>query len=95
MIEQGLVKEVEKLVNMGYGFNLPAMSGIGYKQIGMFLGGELTLDAAIQRIKFATHRFVRQQYNWFRLSDNRIKWFDIGGGVETEITAQVAGFISK
>ena len=95
MIERGLVEEVKKLVNMGYDFNLPAMSGIGYKQIGMFLRSELTLDAAIQQIKFETHRFVRHQYNWFRLRDNRILWFDIQGEMESEITAQVAGFLGR
>ena len=94
MIEQGLVEEVKKLVNMGYDFNLPAMSGIGYKQIGMFLKGELTLAAAIQQIKFETHRFVRHQYSWFRLKDDTIQWFDIQGKVESEITAPLAKFIS-
>jgi len=93
MIEQGLVTEVEKLINMGYGFNLPAMSGIGYKQISMFLKGELTLESAKEQIKFETHRFVRRQYNWFQLKDDRIKWFDIQGKVESEITTLLARFI--
>ena len=93
MIKQGLVAEVKKLVNMGYDFTLPAMSGIGYKQIGMFLGGELTLAAAIQQIKFETHRFVRHQYNWFRLEDDRIEWFDIIDTAEWEITTRLAKFI--
>ena len=92
MMEQGLVEEVRKLVNMGYEFNLPAMSGIGYKQVGMFLRGELTLESAIQQIKSETHRFVRHQYGWFRLGDNRIRWFDIEGEAEAEIRAQVAMF---
>jgi len=87
MIERGLVAEVERLVSMGYDFNLPAMSGIGYKEIGMFLRGELTLAAAIQQIKFETHRFVRHQYSWFRLKDDRIKWFDIRDSVGSKITA--------
>jgi len=93
MIEQGLVAEVKKLVNMGYDLDLPAMSGIGYKQISMFLRGELTLAAAIQQIKFETHRFVRHQYSWFRLKDDRIKWFDILDKTESEITALLARFI--
>ena len=92
MIKQGLVEEVKKLVNMGYDLNLPAMSGIGYKQIGMFLKGELTLDAAIPQIKFETHRFVRHQYNWFRLKDDRIQWFNIQRKVDQEITALIAKF---
>lgn len=95
MIKQGLVAEVEKLMNMGYGFNLPAMSGIGYKQIGMFLRGELTLAAAIQQIKFETHRFVRHQYTWFQLKDDRIKWFDIQGKAESGITSLVARFMGR
>lgn len=92
MIERGLVAEVEKLMNMGYDFNLPAMSGIGYKEIGMFLRGELTLAAAIQQIKFETHRFVRHQYGWFRLKDDRIRWFDIRDGVGSKITALLTEF---
>jgi tRNA dimethylallyltransferase len=93
MIAQGLVAEVEKLVNMGYDFNLPAMSGIGYKQIGLFLKEELTLAAAIQQIKFATHRFVRHQYAWFRLKDDRIHWFDVKNQREKEIETILAKFL--
>jgi len=95
MIEQGLVEEVKKLMNMGYGLSLPAMSSIGYRQIGMYLEGGMTLEAAIQQIKFESHRFVRQQHNWFSPKDDRIRWFDIQGRVEPEITALVDKFISK
>lgn len=93
MIRRGLVAEVEKLVNMGYDFNMPAMSGIGYRQIGMFLNGELTLAAAIQQIKFETHRFVRHQYNWFKLQDKRIEWFDTQIKTNSEITVLVTRFL--
>jgi len=95
MIEQGLVDEVKRLRAMGYGFNLPAMSGIGYKQIGMFLKGELTLVAATQQIKFETHRFVRHQFAWFRLKDDRIHWFDIQSKVDSEIIAAITQFVTE
>jgi len=95
MLAQGLVAEVEKLVSRGYDFNLPAMSGIGYKQIGMFLRGELTLAVAVQQIKFETHRFVRHQYAWFQLKDDRIQWFDIHRQLDSEISLLVAGFIGQ
>ena len=95
MIKQGLVAEVEKLMNMGYDFNLSAMSGIGYKQISTFLNGELTLAIAIQQIKFETHRLVRHQYNWFRLKDDRIQWFDIQSKLDSEITMQLAELIQE
>jgi tRNA A37 N6-isopentenylltransferase MiaA len=31
----------------------------------------------VERIKFDTHRFIRQQANWFRQDDTRISWFDV------------------
>ena len=79
MIQRGLVEEVEQLLKRGYSSSLPSMSGIGYKQIGQFLRGEMTLPEAIDKIKYETHRLARHQYAWFRLSDSRIRWFDVSG----------------
>jgi len=76
MMAQGLVEEVEELVAKGYGFDLPAMSGLGYRQIGLYLQGEVTLEEAVALIKRETRRFVRQQYTWFRLANPKIRWFD-------------------
>ncbi|HID63583.1 MAG TPA: tRNA (adenosine(37)-N6)-dimethylallyltransferase MiaA [Anaerolineae bacterium] len=75
MIERGLVEEVKGLVEQGYGYDLPAMSGLGYRQVGCYLRGEISLAEAIRLIKRDTRRFVRQQYNWFRLDDDTIRWF--------------------
>ncbi len=94
MVAHGLVDEVKKLLKMGYSLNLPAMSGIGYRQIGRHLQGELGRAEAIQQIKYETHRFARHQYNWFRLNDKRIHWFDIQAGAEPAISAEVAQFFS-
>jgi tRNA dimethylallyltransferase len=93
MIEQGLVDEVKRLMSRGFDFNLPALSSIGYKQIGHFLRGELTLPGAIQQIKFETHRFARQQYTWFRLEDSRIHWFDIQRTADSQIMAPLNRFL--
>jgi len=82
MIKKGLIEEVEELLNKGYGPSLPSMSGIGYAQIVQFLRGEMTLPEAIARMKYETHRLVRHQYAWFRLSDSRIHWLDVS---ETDI----------
>ncbi|MBN1863059.1 MAG: tRNA (adenosine(37)-N6)-dimethylallyltransferase MiaA [Dehalococcoidales bacterium] len=93
MMAQGLVAEVKGLLDMGYPLSLPAMSGIGYRQVGRFLKGELTLDEATRQIKTETHRFVRQQYAWFRPGDARIRWFAIGSeGVVGEIMDLVTQF---
>jgi tRNA dimethylallyltransferase len=79
MMANGLVEEMRALMAKGYDWNLPALSAIGYKQVGMYLRGECDLDEAVRLIKHDTRRFVRQQYNWFRLNDPKIKWWDAEG----------------
>jgi len=93
MIERGLVEEVNNLIDTGYSLDLPSLSSIGYRQIGEFLEGRTTLEAAIQQIKFESHRLVRQQYNWFSQKDDRIRWFDTHSRAEPEIAALVDRFI--
>lgn len=93
MLEQGLVAEVENLIARGYSFNLPSMSGIGYRQIGMYLEGKLALAEAVQQIKFETHRFVRHQYNWFRLKDARINWYNVTDESDAAIIDSIAIFL--
>ena len=76
MLAAGLLDEVQRLAARGYGRGVPAMSGLGYRQLLDHLDGALTLDEAVARIKFETHRFARQQATWFRSDDPRIQWLD-------------------
>jgi tRNA dimethylallyltransferase len=77
MLDEGLLAEVQALLAAGYARHLPAMSGLGYQQLAAHLAGEMTLAEAVERIKFETHRFARQQYTWFRPDDPHIHWYDI------------------
>ncbi len=72
-IETGLVAEVRSLVAHGYGYDLPAMQSLGYREIGQYLQGRLTLDDAIASQQQATRRYARRQLTWFR-RDERIHW---------------------
>ena len=101
MIQRGLVEEVEQLLRKGYSPSLPSMSGIGYKQISEFLRGEMTSSEATDKIKYETHRLARHQYAWFRLSDSKIRWFDVSGTeaqasvlLLNKVKALIEGFIS-
>jgi tRNA dimethylallyltransferase len=80
MVAAGLVDEVRGLIERGYGCDLPAMSGIGYRQVCQHLAGELSLAEAIERVKTETHRLSRMQRNWFRERDPRIHWIDATAG---------------
>lgn len=76
MMAAGLLEEVASLKAAGYDRRLPAMSGLGYRQLWAYLAGEMSLAEAVERIKFETHRFARQQATWFRRDDPTIVWFE-------------------
>jgi tRNA dimethylallyltransferase len=75
MFEAGLIEEVQNLLAQGYQPDLPSMSGVGYGQVTAYLRGEMTLEAAKERMRFVTHRYIRQQYTWLR-RDPEIIWLE-------------------
>ncbi len=70
------------------------MSGLGYRQIAMYLEGKIDLPEAVRLFKRDTRRFVHHQYSWFRLDDPRIKWFDTSTVAYETIRAEVKDFLS-
>lgn len=76
MVEAGLVKEVEILLNQGVTPECQAMKGIGYKEIVSYLQGEVSLDFAIDTIKKSTRHFAKRQLTWFRKMPY-IDWYDV------------------
>lgn len=76
LIERGLAEEVRQLLSKGYDVNLPAMQGLGYKEIAGCLKGEYDINYAVLLLKQSTRRFAKRQYTWFR-ADKRIRWIDV------------------
>ena len=86
MIKSGLIDEVKKIVeklkNVGTGhrlipsrkiWELSSMSGIGYKQVGMYLREEINKNEMIRILKRDTRHYAKRQISWFK-RDKRIKW---------------------
>ncbi len=71
-IAEGLIEETKKLAGK-YGWSIPSMSGIGYKQIGLYLRGEMTLNEALEVLKRDTRRYTKRQKTWFK-RDKKIVW---------------------
>lgn len=81
MVRQGLVDEVRGLLAAGYGWDLPALSSLGYIQFRPYLAGEAPLEEAVARLKYDTHAFIRHQYTWFRRFPVA-QWIDAGNASE-------------
>jgi tRNA dimethylallyltransferase len=89
MLRLGLIDEVKGIIDLieakrrGQGDTetggpLPSMQAIGYKEIAMFLRGEVPLDEAVRLIKKGTRKYAKRQFTWFR-KENNIHWVDITG----------------
>ncbi len=90
MIRHGWIPETQKLLDSGYGTNLSAMGGIGYKEISEYLLGNSTWTFCISKIKSRTHRLIRTQSNWFRRIDRSVTWFDSHELNPVEISGQIS-----
>ena len=96
MVAAGLVAETRALLDR-YDPALPALTSLGYREIGAYLRGECTLEAAVQQIKIETHRYVRHQMTWFRKMPE-IQWYELDSPAAqadpvTELMRLVSNFL--
>lgn len=75
MVENGLIEEVTKLKEMGYGKELNSMQGIGYKEIRDYVDGVYDLDTAIETLKKNTRNFAKRQITWFK-REKEVVWLN-------------------
>lgn len=73
MIEQGLVAETQKVLDMGYSKDLQPLNAVGYREIISVLNNEMDLETATRKIKTQTRRYAKRQLTWFRRWDF-IEW---------------------
>lgn len=76
MMEEGLIDEVKSILKRGYSKELVSLQGIGYKEVIMYLDGEISLDESVDLIKQKSRNYAKRQLTWFR-RDKRISWIDV------------------
>lgn len=76
LMEQGLLQEVQGLLDMGLTEEHISMKGIGYKELIGYLQGNYDLDTAISQIQQNTRHYAKRQLTWFRRYDT-MEWFDL------------------
>ena len=94
MIAAGLVDEVRALLEAGYTWDCPAMSGLGYAQWQPVLAGEAAHEDAVTAIRRDTRAYVRRQYTWFKGHGSGIKWLDAARITPAEVIAAVDRWLS-
>lgn len=66
MIKNGLVTEVQSLIDIGVTDKNQCMQGIGYKEIYSYLTGNISLEEAVEQIKLNTRRYAKRQITFFK-----------------------------
>ena len=64
MMKAGWLEEVKSLIHQG--INLDLVQEIGYRELGDYLNGKLTLEAAIDSIQKQTRHYAKRQITWFK-----------------------------
>lgn len=92
MLDDGLLKEVESLLERGYDASLKSMKSLGYRHMVEYINGEKDWDETVRTLKRDTRRYAKRQLTWFR-SDDEIKWVEPEN--IDEITKMVKTFLAK
>jgi len=74
MFLSGIIEETSHLISE-YGFDLPILETIGYREARDVLNNHSTIDKAIELTATKTIQFAKRQKTWFRNKNNPI-WLD-------------------
>ncbi len=84
MMTDGLLTEVEQLLQAGVSPQAQAMQGIGYKELVPVLSGQRPLSEAVSEIQQNTRRYAKRQWTWFR-RNGAVRWLNMAQpGARTE-----------
>lgn len=76
MLEHGGWDETKMILDK-YSEHLNSVTGIGYRQLGLALSGEMSKEQAVELFKRDTRRYAKRQLTWFN-RDTRINWVGLG-----------------
>ncbi len=78
-LEDGMLDEVQKLLDSGLTPNQLIYYGLEYKFLTLYLIGELSYEEMFAKLEIAIHQFAKRQMTWFRGMEKRgtkIHWID-------------------
>ena len=73
MLDSGLVEEVERVVLPVRDKCTTSLAGIGYKEVLMYLDGDITFSDMAELIKKRSRNYAKRQLTWFR-RNKEIHW---------------------
>jgi len=84
-LEEGMVEEVQNLLDSGIKPEDLIYYGLEYKFLTQYLTGEISYDYMVEKLNISIHQFAKRQMTWFRKMEKdgfNIHWLD--GHMSTE-----------
>ena len=73
MVRQGLLQEVQDLLDSGLPRDATALQAIGFKQFLAVADGAATTDQAVEEVKLRSRQYAKRQLTWLRRNPD-IHW---------------------
>ena len=94
-LEQGMIKEVQGLLDSGVSREFLLGLGLEYRFITQYLIGEIPdRDDMLAQLAHAIRKFAKRQMTWFRRNPD-IVWLDMGGDYMAQACEAVEAFLAK
>ena len=80
-LQQGMVEEVERILQSGVKPEDLIYYGLEYKYLTLYLTGQLGYEEMVQQLNVAIHQFAKRQMTWFRKMERDgfdIHWLESG-----------------
>ena len=86
MIKDGLEDEVRRIWDKYPNEDTTAMQALGYKEMLLFIKGEISLDEAKELIKKGSRHYAKRQLTWFKRESSAV-WLNLDEFSSPEKTA--------
>ena len=87
-LQQGMVEEVERILQSGVKPEDLIYYGLEYKYLTLYLTGQLGYEEMVQQLNVAIHQFAKRQMTWFRKMERDgfdIHWLESGIPMEEKV----------
>lgn len=78
-LDNGMIKEIENILNSGVSADDLIYYGLEYKYLTLYVTGKLSYEEMFHSLEIAIHQFAKRQMTWFRGMERRgftIHWID-------------------
>ncbi|SBV99945.1 tRNA (adenosine(37)-N6)-dimethylallyltransferase MiaA [uncultured Dysgonomonas sp.] len=96
-LEEGMIEEVQNILNKGVGPDDLIYYGLEYKYVTLYLLKQLSYQEMFSQLEIAIHQFAKRQMTWFRGMEKRgthIHWINASLPMNEKVE-KVLGLLQK